>query len=62
MRRPGYGILNYYTAKFISKKRFNLSVFLYISGLLIGIAAFIYMLSMYEKAKVKILTIMQETS
>jgi len=29
-------------------------VFLYISGLLIGIAAFIYMLSIYEKTKVKI--------
>jgi hypothetical protein len=31
-----------------------LSAFLYFSGLLIGIAAFIYMLSIYEKAKVKI--------
>lgn len=31
-----------------------MSAFLYISGLLIGIAAFIYMLSIYEKTKEKL--------
>lgn len=36
-----------------------MSAFLYISGLLIGIAAFIYMLSIYEKAKEKISTPVQ---
>ena len=39
-----------------------MSTFLYLSGLLIGIAAFLYMLSIYEKAKIKISRPIQENS